>query len=497
MTLLTATRILLLLPIVHSPRALLGEVIDIGSRRELFVDRVLIERLDGLSQKLHEPRPAGVAIKYDGPLEDRYSFYTTVLKDGDFYRMYYRGYLFLKGSDEPGARKEKWSDAVAKAVTCYAESRDGIHWVKPSLGLVEINGSRENNVILSKGNQFCPFIDNRPGVPPAERYKANAEEPRVGLVGYVSADGLRWRLVQEQPIMPRQLVNHFDSQNVIFWSEAEQRYVLYARHMVGGKRATARSTSADFRTWTPQTLMTYSDTNSTTPSQHFYTNQTTPYFRAPHLYIALAARFQQGRRALTDEQTKGVDVGDLGGGMKDISDGVLLTSRAGTARYDFIQRESFIRPGIGISHWVSRTNYPALGVVPTGSAEMSLYVQRNYGQKSAYLERLALRTDGFVSVHAPFDGGEMLTKPLRFSGKELEVNLAASAAGGLRVEIQNEAGQPLPGYTLEDCPEMIGDEIGRVVSWKGGSDVSALAGRAIRLRFVMNDADLYSIQFRP
>ena len=490
-------RIFLPLLLILPPLGSRGAVVEVGSRRELLVDRLLIERLDGLTQKLHEPRPAGVAIRYDGPLEDRYSFYTTVLKDGDRYRMYYRGYLFVPGGAKPGATDEKWSEAVAKAVTCYAESRDGINWVKPRLGLVEVNGSRDNNVILAKGDQFCPFVDERPGVAPAERYKANAEGRGVGLMGYVSADGLNWRLVQEQPIVPAQLKNHFDSQNVIFWSEVEQCYVLYARHMVGGKRATARSTSADFRAWTPQTLMTYSDTGLTTPSQHFYTNQTTPYFRAPHLYIALAARFQEGRRALTEEQARRVDTGDLGGGVKDISDGVFFTSRAGTTRYDFTLRESFIRPGVGPTHWVSRTNYPALGVVPTGPAEMSMYVQRDYGQKSAYLERLTLRTDGFISVHAPYDGGEMLTPPLRFTGKELEINLATSAAGGLRVEIQNEAGQPLPGYTLDDCPEMIGDEIGRVVSWKGGSDVSALSGRAIRLRFAMKDADLYSIQFRP
>jgi len=304
-------------------------------------------------------------------------------------------------------------------------------------------------------------------------------------------------LIQEKPIMPFYLKNHFDSQNVMFWSEAEQCYVLYARHMMGGRRATARSTSTDFRNWSPQVLMTYSDTQSTVPSQHFYTNQTSPYFRAPHLYIALAARFQAGRRALTDEQIEQVDVGELGGAAKDISDGVLFSSRAGTALYDFSFRESFVRPGIGYTHWVSRTNYPALGGVPTGPAEMSMYVQRNYGERSAYLERLTLRTDGFVSVNAPFDGGEMVTKPFRFTGKELEINLATSAAGGLRVEIQNESGEPMAGYALSDCGEIIGDEIARVVKWKGGSDLSALAGNLVRLRFVMNDADLYSLRFRP
>lgn len=85
-------------------------VLDIGSRRELFVDGLLVEKSVGLRLKLHEPRPAGVAVKYDGPADERFCFYTTVLKDGDTYRMYYRGH---PGSD--------WT----KSVTCYAESRDG------------------------------------------------------------------------------------------------------------------------------------------------------------------------------------------------------------------------------------------------------------------------------------------------------------------------------------------------------------------------------------
>ena len=108
------------------------EVCDIGSQRELFVDRYLIDRLDGTSLNLHHPQPAGVAIHYDQPWEDRLAFYTTVLKDDDIYRMYYRGSL-MGGRPHP---------------TCYAESRDGIHWTKPDLGLVEINGSTKNNAIL-------------------------------------------------------------------------------------------------------------------------------------------------------------------------------------------------------------------------------------------------------------------------------------------------------------------------------------------------------------
>ena len=172
-----------------------------------------------------------------------------------------------------------------------------------------------------------------------------------------------------------------------------------------------------------------------------------------------------------------------------------MTSRAGTTRYDFALRESFIRPGIGINNWTTRTNYPVCGVVQTGPEEMSLYVHRNYGQETAHLERMTLRLDGFTSLHAPYQGGEMLTHPLKFSGSRLEINYSTSAAGSLRVEIQEPKGQPITGFSLDECPEILGDEILRIVSWRGGSDVSSLAGKAVRLRFVMKDADLYSIRF--
>ena len=315
----------------------------------------------------------------------------------------------------------------------------------------------------------------------------------------------------------------------MFWSEVEQRYVLYARHMVGGRRATARATSKDFLHWIPQTLMSYSDTGSTTPSQHLYTNQTQPYFRAPQIYIALPARIHFGRRLLTPAELQFLDLrhNRISGGMRDVSDPVLLSSRPSSTRYDFTFKENFIRPGLGQSNWSTRTNYPALGVVQTGPAEMSLYLQRDYGQSTAHLQRLSLRLDGFASLHAPYLGGEMVTKPITFEGSRLEINYSTSAAGSIRVEIQSEEGHPVPGFSLAECPEIIGDEISRVVSWgevpaplstgrdrkslaaesgvsygteivawEGRSDLSRLAGQPVRLRFVMKDADLFSFRFR-
>ena len=89
----------------------------------------------------------------------------------------------------------------------------------------------------------------------------------------------------------------------------------------------------------------------------------------------------------------------------------------------------------------------------------------------------------------------MLTKPFMFAGSQLEINYSTSAAGSVRVEIQQTDGTPVPGFTIDECVEIIGDEISRVVAWKAGSNVSRLAGTPIRLRFVMKDADLFSLRF--
>jgi hypothetical protein len=150
--------------------------------------------------------------------------------------------------------------------------------------------------------------------------------------------------------------------------------------------------------------------------------------------------------------------------------------------------EAFIRPGLDPAAWGNRSNYAAWHVLPTSSTEMSVFVLDD--------RRYVLRLDGFVSVNAPWRGGELLTKPLRFTGQALEINYSTSAGGAIRVEIQDADKKPIPGFTLDDCPEIVGDEISRAVEWKAGSDVSRLADQPVRLRFVMEDADLFSLQFK-
>lgn len=476
--------------------------IDLGSRLELLVDRFLVERLEGISLKLAEPRPAGVALRYEQVWEQVPTGTATIVEDGGLYRLYYT------------ALPMDYKSESAESNLCYAESRDGITWTKPNLGLVEFRGSRDNNILMPGNTEdrftanFAPFRDRRPGVPADERFKAVGGVWPKGVFVLASADGIRWRKWREQPVFT---AGAFDSQNIAFWSEAEQCYVLFFRVFSGtdhtkiskwemaGYRTIAKTTSPDLVNWSAPQRMSFGDT----PLEHLYENRTHPYPRAPHLYISYPMRFVPGRRFLSDEKLSTLKVlpsylnitGHTHNIPNEVSDTVFMTSRGGY-RYDRTFMEAFLRPGVDEANWVSRNGIAATGTVVTGPAEMSVYVGQHYMQPTAYVGRFTLRLDGFASWHAPYAGGEVLTKPIKVSGTTLLVNGATSAAGSVRVEVQTEDGEPIPGYTLAESREMVFDSIEYPVRWAARTGLEALAGKTVRLRFVMKDADLYALRFR-
>jgi hypothetical protein len=460
-----------------------AQPIELGARRELMVDHFLIDQLKGAELRPQTPIDRGVAIAFDRPHEGAFSGYVSMvtLPDHGGFRAYYRA---LPSAGEDGSDKE---------ATAYAESVDGIHWTKP-----------ENNLVLQHAapvtHNFSVFYDTKPGVPADERWKGIGGTNKDGLVRFVSGDGVNWRkLMGDERMLPPHKGYRYDSQNLVFWSEAEGKYLCYYRNFkeidgMGGVRWISRASSPDFVHWEEEGEMRFLDAKGQTAKpEHLYTNQTGAYFRAPHLYVSVAARFLPGRQVLSEAEAK--EVGVDPGYFKDISEAIFMTSRGGTT-YDRTFMDGYLRPGLGYENWTSRTNYPALNVIQTGPAEMSFFVQRGYGQPGHHLSRFSLRLDGFASLHAGYAGGEMITKPFKFTGSELEINYSSAAVGGLRFELQDESGQPLPGYTLTDSREIIGDQISRVVAWSGGKDVSALVGKTIRMRVVLKDADLFSFRFR-
>ena len=299
-------------------------VADIGSRLEPFVDDWLIESMRGVDLKLHPPERCETALAFDAPWEGSGSAYVTVFKDGERYRMYYRG------SSADGARRE---------VTCCAESDDGIHWHRPAYGACEFDGSRDNNIVWTEAgsHNFMPFRDANPRASEAERYKAIGG----GYHGFVSPDGIHWKKVRDEKIIDpfAKCVGDGDWIGQAFWDAGQEHYVAYVRgwrgsdpirfqhelpaehdgtlyplcHVPDAYRQVLRCTSSDFIDWTEPEFINFGGT----PPEHFYTNAVTPYFRAPHVYLSFPKRFAPERKKVSEHDKDGV------------SDAVFLSSRDG------------------------------------------------------------------------------------------------------------------------------------------------------------------------
>lgn len=432
-------------------------VCAIGSQRELFVDAFLIDRLTNASLKAHQPEPREAVFTCEEPWEGNTSAYFTLFRDEDRFRMYYRG-----GHWDVAAKK-----ATHPEFTCYAESRDGLSWTKPKLGLFEFNGSKDNNIVWAGEGTHCftPFKDANPACPPDARYKAMSGGFRRGLHAYQSADGIHWKLMKPDFVITD---GDFDSQNLAFWDPLRQCYVEYHRKGRNGVRDIMTATSTDFVTWTKPEYLEYGDA----PAEHLYTNAILPYARAPHLLLGFPTRFQP--------KTQQVEP-------------ILMTSRDGKNFHRW--PDALIPITAPQERDGNRSNYMTWGLLqlPGRPNELSVYAtERYYAGPGSRVRRFTFRTDGFISVHADANG-ELLTRPLVFDGKSLVVNYATKPSGSLKVELQDAEGKPIPGFTLADCKTLSGDSIEQAVSWSG--DLATLAGKPTRIRFAINAGDLFALKF--
>jgi hypothetical protein len=368
-------------------------------------------------------------------------------------------------------------------MTCYAESKDGIHFERPNLGLVEVNGSKDNNVTLMgvEAHNFAPFLDTNPAAKTEERYKALASSTSK-LFAFVSADGLRWKKLQAEPVITK---GAFDSLNLAFWDAGAGRYRAYSRYFFrgthGGVRAIQHCESQDFVHWTEPQPNQYADG---VPETQFYTNATLPCPGAPHQLLSFPMRFLPARKKIATMEEPGV------------SDAMFMSSRDGQ-NWDRRFLEAWLRPGRDQHNWTHRSNMPAWGIVQTSPDEFSMYVSEHYGWPDNRLRRVTVRRHGFAAAHAGADGGEFTTRVLKFAGEQLVLNYATSAAGSVQVEIQDDEGTAIPGYMHSDMDPLYGDELDAAVTWKSKSTLSELAGQPVRLRFVLRDADLFAFRTAP
>ena len=474
--------------------------VDIGNRRELFVDRHLVATLEGEARQiLHHPIPREVVLVSDRPWEGNGLNYVTVFQDGGLYKMYYRGGDYDRGVT-----------SLHEQVYCLATSRDGIRWNRPSLGLVEFGGSMDNNILLTEKDEalgyichnFSPFLDSNPAAPKSERYKAVGGGPLFALV---SADGVHWRKATDKPIITE---GAFDSQNLAFWDSIRGEYRAYHRQFRNG-RDIMTETSARFSSgWTKPVFLEYAPERG----GELYTNQITPYKRAPHIFIGFPTRYEDRGLNPATRHLPQWDYRQLRskGSLREgtaVTEGLFMSSRDGAHFHVF--QEAFIRPGLRTKDsWFYGDNYQNNGLVVTRSTlaedapdELSMYLTEATLQngKPAKLRRYTIRMDGFVSINAPMKGGRVTTKPIWFSGSRLSLNFSSSARGGVRVGLADLQGKPLPGYSLDDCPWIYGDSLDRVVEWAQSGEITNsvghIAGQSVKLIFELKDADLYSYKF--
>lgn len=484
--------------------------VKIGSRLELFVDDFLIaQRTGGARLVLHHPIRREIVFRTDAPWEGNGCAYQSVFRDGDLYRMYYRG-VHYRHSGKPAQvlADHPW-------FLCYAESKDGIHWKRPDLGIVEFNGSKKNNIILGlemleviggDPAHTAVFKDANPACAADQKYKIvvfgyrNPKKPR-GLYLLGSPDGIHFRILSEKPYTT---TGAFDSQNLMFWDPVLHAYREYHRGFHDGRRDILTAVSKDCLHFPKPQWLAYPGA----PKEQLYTNAIRPYYRAPHILMGFPMRYTDrgwsgpllDLPGLDERLTRAKSASRYGTA---ITDGVFMTSRDGITFKRW--PEAFIRPGPRQRRsWVYGDNFTFWGMIETKSAiedapnGLSLYITEGYWEGTGTdIRRCTLRIDGFVSLAAPRKGGEVVTRPIVFDGGNLALNIETSGPGDVRVELQDAAGKALPGYTLPECPPIFGDSLRHIVRWENGGDVRAFAGRPVRLRIVLRDADLYSFQFVP
>lgn len=487
---------------------------DIGHERQLFIDGRFIEASAGIALTMNPPvqHPEPVLVA-DRPWEPMgLAGYATVLREPDGrYRMWYGGVCKI-GLPSEGAIR-----------LCYAESSDGVHWEKPTIGRLNFEGSKDNNIVappLERQSMQGATVYRDEDAPPDRRYRLwtkfrptddeLAAGAKPGLYAMHSPDGIDWTIDENQP-NPQEVA--CDTQNMFFFDHRIGRWVGYTRNKrtqwVGEAaearghryRSIARMTSPDFVNWSnvsmeeTQTVIAPDQRDRWAPTPDgeitartqvdVYTSCAMPYPWAQDVYIAMPAMYYHWDES---EAPAKMDV-------------QLLTSRDGIRWRRQGDRAPFLRLGrdgsrssgmiMAVPWLIDRGE--DLCFYHTGTSRLHRTHER--AEDGDGIFRCTMRKDGFVSADAGYDGGAFSTPLITFDGGRLELNVQCSAGGWVRVGLVDEHNAPIEGRELDACDTLNGDGIAKTVRWAGKSDVSDLHGRPVRLRVEMRDARLFAFGF--
>lgn len=488
------------------------EAVNIGSRREVCWDEYLVDTTEGVRVQMHKPEYRGDAMVCDAPWEGSTCAYFTVIHEGEYFRLYYRGSNY--NQDDMG------NIYGHSGKLCYALSKDGKTFEKISVGLNSFWGTKDNNILsLTTGDNISIFKDTNPNCPAEELYKGLCGTEKKELVYYKSADGVNF---EKAHVVADD--GAYDSLNVCFWDSTTQQYYLFYRgfhgpstdgqrswtkeetddpaykyHLKGLIRDVRVRTSKDFVQWSIPQRLEYGDDAE---DIELYTNGVQKYYRANHMFVGFPMRYidryedaknypllpnWKHRELAIQYQSPRTGTA--------ITDGAIMTSRDGVHfnRWD----EAFITAGIERgTNWYYGDGMLCYGMAETASDipgapnEISMYMHVDYRAKPVTLRRYGIRLDGFFSWRCDFKPGKVVTKPICFQGDRLYMNFSTSAFGYVQIRILDADGNPLEGY---DSGRSFGDSVEREVLFD--KPISALSGKPVRLEISMRDADLYSFKF--
>lgn len=493
-----------------------GSEIFVGNHRQLLFDDFFL----GAGDNLNNSYPYGIrwslgkVIKSPDanifhvkePWEDTTAWFC-VLHDGGLFRMWY------------SANKQPRKGLFV----CYAESDDGLTWRKPILNLIEMNGSKRNNIVYTGGpgawHVELGNVFRDSSAKPEERYKmiyptwlGAPGEDGVTLGAY-SSDGLHW--TRSRNIF---VARYCDSQNVATYDSLLGKYVAYVRW--GGEsygalgigerpvrgasrgRSVGRMESNDYAYWSSPELVLTPDFEDGLNVQFYgpaysrYPEADTAHFMFPPAYHQREGTFLTQVAVSRDNRT-----------------------------WLRPTRETFIPlgpPGSFDQFIISVSP----GFLPAGKDQYALYYRSGNGPHPGVLQRfvpknrtphstmgrVVFKRDRIVGIEAGAEGGGFWTRPLLFEGRKLVLN-AEPTGPGSRLEVQlvgvgaNQSSlphwargegvhdAPCPGYTFKESIPLLEDQLDGPVRWKGRTEMSEWAGKPVRLQFRLWSMRLYAFQF--
>jgi hypothetical protein len=464
----------------------------LGGERELFLDDYRIESTKDVGRVVHPatklPDPV---IRPDNPWESSAYIYGSVFKIGDTYRMWY----------------DCNNDVPPGYYLCYAESRDGKRWVKPlgrgTIGYKDIPASRTNLVVAGGGT-----IAYNPGAAPERRFsllqfRGGVVNDTLGYYVMFSPDGYTWTNHADKPVLLDGDVSN------VTWDQRTKRYIATIKKRMFTaatpgiyNRSAFVSTSTDFVTWTTPVLGVsgdYADTGAAKAigglEGQIYGMPVLPY---ESTYVGLPWVF------LITNYTTGSQPGAGAGPINP-----QIASSRDLLNWSRPVRDAAIGSG-DPGAWDDGAIYTASNALVTDREIQLYYGAFNAGHGGQdttdpnavpYKGQTGLATwrrDGFVSVtnaarRDSGDPGFVVTRPVTFTGRELNLNAVTRDGGFIKVEVLDAvSGQPVPGFEASKAVPIIGDRYRAEARWASGAELSTLTGRAVKFKFHIQGADLYS-----